>query len=281
VSGQASFNAKHDAQFPTKPMHAGDAVLPNDAEPLTRDFTTLQAAVSHFSDTQEALGAIYRGFEAAVRADEGLLRHRVHIESNKLGFGDLAFHWLWKLIVDFMPSPFRFLEVGVYKGQVVSLINFISQRIQKESHVFGVTPLGAFGDKFSKYAEIDYRAAITDLEEWCGIPSTRRTRIIEGFSTDSGVKRLCRELAPFDLIYIDGGHDYHVVAQDIISYGELVKLGGLLAMDDSSTELQLPEGIFPGHTDVGRAVRELLVTNPHFTELIAVGHVRVWQRTMA
>jgi hypothetical protein len=51
-------------------------------------------------------------------------------------------------------------------------------------------------------------------------------------------------------------------------------------MDDAATELQLPEGIWAGHADVARAVREVLVPSRHYTVVASVGHNRVWRKTV-
>jgi hypothetical protein len=149
----------------------------------------------------------------------------------------------------------------------------------KRARIFGVTPLDPTGDKFSKYETLEYAEVIDALQEWSGIPVGRRAQLIEGFSTDSGVKRQCRGIAPYDIIYIDGGHNYEVVANDIITYGEMIADDGYLVMDDASCELNMPDGIWRGHADVGRAVRELLDTDQRFSERLAVGHLRVWQKT--
>jgi hypothetical protein len=148
----------------------------------------------------------------------------------------------------------------------------------KTAETLAVTPLGGFGDKYSHYEEADYLAAIRSIEAWSGIGEASRARIIRGFSDDDGVKRQCREVAPFDLVYIDGCHDYHVVINDIITYTEMLKAGGLLVMDDASAGLDLPAGIWPGHTDVGRAVREIIEPMRGFRRVVAVGQLLVWRK---
>jgi hypothetical protein len=216
--------------------------------------------------------------ERAMAMDSRLRAHREHVERNELGFGDRASYWLWKLVIDAMPAHFKSLEIGVYKGQVTSLLAMLAVTAGKTLENLAVTPLGAFGDKYSRYEEADYLAAIRSIEAWSGISEARRARIIRGFSDDDGVKRQCREVAPFDLVYIDGCHDYHVVANDIITYTEMLKPGGLLLMDDASAGLDLPAGIWPGHTDVGRAVRDIIEPMRGFSRIVAVGQLLVWRK---
>lgn len=221
---------------------------------------------------------IFDAFTVAMQHTGDLWQHRQHVEHERLGFGERAFHWLWKLIVDVMPQRFKFLEIGVYKGQVTSLVGMLALRTGRDGYVYGVSPLEPLGDQYSVYDAVDYRETISQLEAWCDIPLTRRARIIDGRSNDPEVKEICRSLGPFDCIYIDGCHDYNMVAHDIVVYSELVVPGGFLAMDDAASELKLPPGIFPGHPDVGRAVREILQPDCRFDEILSVGHVRLWRK---
>jgi Methyltransferase domain len=224
---------------------------------------------------------IYDACERAMAMDSRLRAHREHVERNELGFGDRASYWLWKLIIDAMPAHFKCLEIGVYKGQVTSLLAMLAMTAGKIAESLAVTPLGGFGDKYSHYEDADYLAAIRSIEAWSGINVASRARIIRGFSDDDGVKRQCREVAPFDLVYIDGCHDYHVITSDIITYSEMLQPGGLLVIDDASAGLDLPAGIWPGHADVGRAVREIFEPMRGFTRIVAVGQLLVWRKTTA
>jgi len=242
-------------------------------------YPTLADAFAEFKHDPAVFRAIYDGFASSVGQTPALINHRQHIEQNKLGFGDRAFHWLWKLLVDAMPVSFNFLEIGVYKGQVLSLVGMLAVKENKRARIFGVSPLDSTGDKFSRYETLEYAEIIDNLQAWSGIPVGRRAQLIEGYSTDPGVKRRCRGSAPYNIIYIDGGHDYNVVANDIITYSEMIADDGYFVMDDASCELNMPEGIWPGHVDVGRAVRELLQPDQRFVERLAIGHLRVWQKS--
>lgn len=221
---------------------------------------------------------IYDSFAESVTGCPELLSHRQYVEKHNLGYGDRAFHWLWNLLVNAMPPHFRFLELGVYKGQVLSLIALLASWSGKTVDVVGVTPLCPAGDKYGEYEEADYRAAIRDMQNWCGLPEINHATLIEGFSTEDRVKDACRRLAPFDMIYVDGCHAYQVVVNDIVAYSEMLIAGGLLIMDDAATELKLPNDIWPGHPDVSRAVRELLLPDPRFAIVASVGHLRVWRK---
>jgi len=244
----------------------------------THRYPTLNEAFADFKHERDVFGHIYGAFAQSVEHTPDLIRHRHHIESNGLGFGDRAFHWLWKLLVDAMPRTFSFLEIGVYKGQVISLIGMLALKQNKRAHISGVTPLDPAGDKYGKYETLEYAEVIDALQAWSGVPVGRKAHLIEGFSTDADAKRQCRGAAPFHMVYIDGCHDYNVVANDIITYGELIADHGYLIMDDASSELDMPDGIWRGHPDVGRAVREIVEPDQNFHERLAIGHLRVWQK---
>ena len=256
---------------------------PNSAEfhmePSSYRYPTLAAAALAFKHDRTTYQDIYSAFTDAVIITPKLLGHRRLIEERGLGFGDRAFHWMWKLLVDAMPQHFSFLEIGVYKGQVISLVGLLAMVAGKNARVTGVTPLAPVTDKVSSYEAVDYGKIIEERQAWCGLPPGRRAHLIEGLSTQDNVKRRTRANAPYNVVYIDGGHDYEIVANDIIAYGEMVAPGGYLVMDDASVSLEMPEGIWRGHADVGRAVRELIEPNPYLHDLLAVGHLRVWRKS--
>jgi hypothetical protein len=242
-------------------------------------FPTLASVEAFYRDDVAVHVAIHQSFTTAVQESPALRRHRDHIEQNNLGFGDRAFHWLWKLLVDDMPAGFRFLEIGVFKGQVVSLVGMLALLAGKDAFVFGITPLNGDGDKYLAFdPATDYAAAIRDLQDRSGIPLSRHARILHGHSTDDRIKAATRGLAPFDIVYVDGCHDFHAVVNDIVVYGELVRSGGYLVMDDASTGLQLPPDMFSGIADVVEAVRRVLEPDSRFSHVCAVGHNRVWRR---
>ena len=59
-------------------------------------------------------------------------RHRRYIEDHNLGFGDAAFHAMWLRLLDAAVDKFgrpKLLEIGVFKGQVISLWSLTPQRV--------------------------------------------------------------------------------------------------------------------------------------------------------
>lgn len=193
------------------------------------------------------------------------------------GYGELPFSWNWHLIVKSMENNFKFLEVGVYKGRILSLIKLLSTQHNKLCKIVGVTPLDNVGDKYSSYDNDNYFNAIRNGFQNLNL-SMENVEIIKGLSQDSDVLEKLKNLDQFDIIFIDGSHDYEVVCADIISYIPFLKVGGYFIMDDSSLYINNPGGDFKGHPDVGKAVTDVLEKDNRMLELYACGHNRVWKK---
>ena len=224
------------------------------------------------------LDEIYNKFLNEYNNDTELINHRTYIESNKLGFGERPFHVIWRELVNVLPNDYKFLEIGVYKGQVLSLVKLLSDKQGKSVDYVGVTPLNNSGDKFSKYDSVNYEQVIGDLFKNFNLDFDISKNIINGLSTDETVKNKVREKGFFDLIYIDGGHDYDCVVSDIKLMYEISKNGSYIVFDDSSCYKNLSDDKFKGHIDVCNAIKDNLENNDQFVELICVGHNRVFKR---
>ena len=103
--------------------------------------------------------------------------------------------------------------------------------------------------------------------------------IIQGFSENDNVIRKAKSNEYYDIIFIDGCHDYKNVCLDINNYSKMLKSGGYLIMDDASLFITDAYGSFLGHPDVGKAIIDNLDNNPEFIHLYAVGHNRVWRKS--
>ena len=195
------------------------------------------------------------------------------------GFGEIAFSWNWYLLVKDMPENFKFLEIGVYKGRILALIKLLSniEFFHKNVEIYGVTPLNIATDKYSTYEECDYLKCIKQSYSKFNL-NFDTTTIIKGFSQEESIIKKTKELN-YDIIFIDGCHDYEVVCLDIKNYREMVNINGYLVLDDASSLLENSYGIFLGHYEVGKAIQDVLEKDPRFIHLYAVGHNRVWKRT--
>lgn len=103
------------------------------------------------------------------------------------------------------------------------------------------------------------------------------TTIINGLSTDTNIKKYICEEKNFDIVYIDGSHNYDDVINDIELSNEILKNGEFLVMDDASFYLKMGKHIpFKGYEDVANAIKEKIDNNKNYKHLFACGHNRVW-----
>ena len=234
-----------------------------------------------YTNTEDAHRALVDSFKNMVNQTPWLKEHRDFVERHVYGFGERSFHWLWKLLVDEMPQEFRFVEVGVYKGQVLSLIRLLANRAGKQAQITGVTPLSSFAGvttQFQKFPETDYLQHIKDLHEHFSL-SFSEDQIVKGDSTSPETWTRVLPKGPFfDIVYVDGCHEYDFVVKDLMIYGSMVKKDGYLVVDDASNFLKMYWGSFPGIEDVSRAVRDHIEGKPEWKEVLAVMHNRVFRR---
>lgn len=240
---------------------------------------TLFAEAAAWVDSIECVSDIRDRFDMYTCMDLQLLEHRTYIEEKGLGMGERCFHWMWRLIVDEMPEFFQFLEIGVYKGQVLSLVKLLAIRSGKHVNVTGVTLLSTFAgdtDEFKPHADVNYGKCIKDLHDRYDLP---QPTLIVGDSTAQATQEKVSKEGPFDIVYIDGCHEYNYVMKDLMAYPKMLIPGGLLVVDDCSNDLKMPEGFFKGIEPVSRAVRTVIETDPQWEHLLAVTHNRIWRKS--
>jgi len=196
---------------------------------------------------------------------------RDFIETNTYGHGERCFYWMWKLIVDEMPKEFRFLEIGVHRGQILALIRVLADIAGKEVFRYGISPM----DGATLNIESDFYADVEKLHDLFSIE--KDYNIIKGLSTDPAIIAEAQKLS-LDILYIDGGHDFDTVKSDLINYLPLVKVGGYAVIDDACNEMQLPSGYFGGIQSVTDAVLAHPLPNEQFEFVCSVGHNKVFQR---
>jgi len=173
-----------------------------------------------------------------------------------------------------MPPEFTFLEIGVFRGAILSVIKMISDSIGKTVKRYGVTPLSPAEIGW----ESDYAADIKKIHQVFGISDDYV--IIQGDSTEQETIEKAKGLE-LDLLYIDGCHSKFCVQSDIKNYGPLLKVGGYLVIDDSSCRFPMPWGYFAGIQTVCEGVDELLppaVKNEQYEHLFNIVHNRVWRK---
>lgn len=200
-----------------------------------------------------------------------LKEHRDWVESHQWGTGDRPLHYMWYKLLKDLPNNSVLCEIGVYKGQVISLWALIAKHLKKHFQVIAISPLDGTGDSYSGYPQIDYLEAIRIIHEQFDVPMPE---ILAGRSQEPEIYRHAPQL---DLLYIDGSHDESDVRQDVANYK--VKPGGLVIFDDASCGLDIP-------TDEDsslwfRGLEGPSVVADDFArdhkEILTVGHNRVFQ----
>ena len=256
-------------------------------------FDTFQGLVDAYEDTLEFHTGVRDEFFRRIQNDLELFTLRKWILANKHGYGETQFYWMWNLIVKELPQDFKFLEIGVYRGQISCLATLLARRYSIEGKVYGVTALSTIGFGGTHPGDPDFESDIARTFDFAKQP-TGDFKIIAGNSMDEAVIHTTSLEGPFDLVYIDGGHEYDTVINDIKNYAEMVKVDGLLVIDDASCNLNLPlaaneysrlyveknEHWSKGLEEVTQAVEDTVAKDDRFKELFAVGHNRVWRKTV-
>lgn len=207
-------------------------------------------------------------------APDEIREHRRYYSQSNRGFGEDAFHAMWwTLLREYRPR--LALEIGVYRGQVTSLMGLIAKMCNYSCEVHGISPFSAAADGVSAYLEdIDYLQDTLASNRLFGLPDPC---FLEAFSTDAAAIEHIRS-KQWDLIYIDGNHDYDVARADYDVCRDALVKGGLLVMDDSSlyTDYAAPKFAFAGHPGPSRVVQERAFNELQF--LGGVGHNNVFRK---
>jgi hypothetical protein len=205
-----------------------------------------------------------------------LRQHRHYFTQKKRGFGEDAFHTMWFLLFrEFRPASF--LEIGVYRGQTLSLAALLSRQFQCPALIQGISPFCTAGDAVSRYRSgIDY---LEDTLQNFAHFSLPRPSLLKAYSTDDEAVKLIASRA-WNMIYIDGNHDYECVRKDWETCAGALAPGGLIVLDDSglNTGFRPPAFATAGHPGPSRLASE--ITGP-FSEILQVGHNRVFQKRVA
>jgi len=200
--------------------------------------------------------------------------HRHYFERRVRGFGEEAFHAMWYLIFRLF-APRHFLEIGVYRGQVLSLASLLQRSMGSGGDVAGISPFDSVGDSVSEYRTgIDYFADTQANFEHFGLP---KPLLLKAFSTDEAALNLIRS-RPWDCIYIDGNHDYEIAKADWDNCSGNLKPAGLIVLDDAGLGTSFKPPIFAssGHFGPSRVAAE--IDPAGFKEILQVGHNRVFQK---
>lgn len=242
---------------------------------LMPEFKTIKELQEAWSDNPATHKLIHEALIEKTNSDPKLKEYRDFCEGNNdtpqkiWGFGERSFYHLFKLLSDTKTYDMKFLEIGVFRGQILALMRILKPKAK----IYGITPFSTRNDGVNLHWESDYKADVKQLHDHFKL---ERPKIIEGLSTTLDVVNEASKHS-WDMIYIDGGHDYETAKSDVYTYSSFVKLGGYLIIDDCCNKYNLPEGMFRGIDTVSRAVDELL-PNEYYKEICSVVHIRVFQR---
>jgi len=207
-------------------------------------------------------------------APEWLIKHREYFSQNQRGFGEDAFHAMWYLIFkEFKPK--NILEIGIYRGQTLSLFSLLSEKFKLNSEIHGISPFDSTGDTVSKYLEnLDY---YKDVKKNFIYFNLEIPFLHKGLSTDKKMIDVINSKM-WDLIYIDGCHDYKIAKQDFEICSKKVKKGGLIALDDASLYAKYKPPFYSsaGHPGPSRVASE--INSNLFDEILSVGHNRIFKK---
>jgi predicted O-methyltransferase YrrM len=202
-----------------------------------------------------------------------LRTHRTYFEQDHRGFGEAAFHTMWFLLFREL-RPRAFLEIGVYRGQTLSLAALLQRRLEIDGRVVGVSPFSNARDSVCSYrANVNYREDTLANFRYFDLEAPE---LITGFSTDEHAVDAISGSA-WDCVYIDGNHDYEVVRTDWENAASQVRPGGIIVLDDAglTTRFKAPAFAMKGLPGPSRLAAE--VGNHQYTEILQVGHNRVFQ----
>ncbi len=232
----------------------------------------LKSVMSHFPSLEKQYMFFHHTFWH--KLPSSLIEHREYFKKNQRGFGEDAFHAMWyELIREYRPK--NMIEIGVYRGQVISLWTLIAKEIDLECEIHGISPFTSVGDEVSSYiSNINYYEDVLDNFKYFSlkIPSLHK-----GLSTDEEMIEVIKS-REWDLIYIDGSHDYEVVKSDFEACSKALSPEGIIVMDDSAfyNGFKPPAYSSKGHPGPSRLTDE--IDRDLFKEVLSVGHNRVFQK---
>lgn len=235
----------------------------------------LQEFKEKYQDTPEFQQEIDALFVELVNNEPILKDLRDFVEQNAFGFGERSFLQLHRMLIQsFEQKDLTVMEIGVFRGQILSCWGLLKCLCKKDIRIIGVTPL----DSSDNHWESDYALDIQIISDLFGLPYPE---IIKGSSLDKEVIKKCKDLS-LNILYIDGFHSYDAVISDIKNYSPLVKVGGYMIIDDSANNMKCCyNGRFWGIQPVSDGVDSILppiTPNEEWQYIGNIIHNRIWQR---
>lgn len=202
------------------------------------------------------------------------VEHRKYFSKNNRGFGEDAFHSMWFLLFSEF-KPVNCLEIGVYRGQTLTLWGLLAKHLKYSCNIECISPFSSAGDSVSQYKnEINYLDDTLKNHKYFKLDDPK---ICIEFSNSEKAKNFISQ-KKWDLIYIDGSHDYDIVCEDFESSLNNLAPNGIIVMDDSSLYFDYTPGkkSFAGHLGPSRVAKE--IAQNRLTLLGGVGHNNVFKK---
>ena len=200
--------------------------------------------------------------------------HRKYFKQEGRGFGEDALHSMWILLFK-QYKPKNVLEIGVYRGQTVTLWGLISKTYKFNCEVHGISPFSSAADGVSVYRnDIDY---LEDTISSNNKFNLNKIKFHKGFSNSPDAINYIKN-KKWDLIYIDGNHDFDVALSDYLVSKENLSKNGILVLDDSSlyTAYSPKKFAFAGHPGPSKVFRDYAMNEMTF--LGGIGHNNIFMK---
>ena len=265
---------------------------------MTAPIHSVADLVNGYVNTASHNDELHRRLTKLTWSTPFLADHRRYCEAERLGFGDAAFHAMWLLLLQEAAARFgtlRALEIGVFKGQVLSLWALVARETNLNVEIRGISPLrgnpaprsrlvrklrgwlsASFREEMESgnfYEDADYEGAVRDLFRHFDLDFTH-VKLDRGYSTDPAI--LTEHAGrTYHIVYVDGDHSFNGALHDYSHFGPKVEIGGWLVTDDAGCDLP-GTGFWKGYETVSRAART--IPGMGFRNTLNVGHNRIYER---
>jgi len=229
-------------------------------------------AVKQFPDPNELYHYMHHYFHHLCPPE--IRAHRDYFRKERRGFGEDAFQAMWWTILREF-KPHYCLEIGVYRGQVTSLFALIAKLCDFPCEVHALSPFLPVGHWYYP-TTVDYESDVKKNFSHFDLPNPV---LIRAYSNKpKGIKHI--ESKEWNVIYIDGDHDFTVVLEDYKVCLKHLKPGGILVFDDSSLETpyKAPSFASAGQSGPTRVAKEYAMKEKELIFLGAVGHNTVFRK---
>ena len=231
---------------------------------------SLSLVQKQFKDPQEQYALFHHYFWHNIPV--WVRNHRAYYKDQQRGFGEDAFHAMWYLLINEL-RPSNLLEIGVYRGQVISLWSLIAKHLSITLDIHGISPFSNDGDEVSAYIDIDYYSDVINNFNHFSLPLPN---LHHGYSTDPEMVAVIQSVK-WDVIYIDGSHDYNIVKSDFEICSSSLSDQGVIILDDSALNTTYDPPLYASAGHPGPSIVANEINNNKFREILSIGHNRVFR----